>query len=163
MPLPGNRVSWAVIHNVPKASAKDGEARFSEWGPEATEEMINFVRHQPSPLKCTLGEVIDRTPKHLISKIMLEEKYFESWYNGRVVLLGDGILLLCGFLICLLLFLVCVVRVRRVANSVLILLCLVQFLSMPQGKTSNYLSATPFIVPYSSNCAPNHTHHSLSL
>ncbi|KAG0277859.1 hypothetical protein BGZ95_005203 [Linnemannia exigua] len=89
MPLPGDRVSWAVIHNVPKASAKEGEARFSEWGPEATTEMINFVRHQPSPFKCTLGEVIDRTPKHLISKIMLEEKYFESWYNGRVVLLGD--------------------------------------------------------------------------
>ncbi|KAF9338618.1 hypothetical protein BGZ91_008373 [Linnemannia elongata] len=90
MPLPGDRVSWAVIHNVPKANAKEGEARFSEWGPEATAEMINFVRHQPSPFKCTLGEVIDRTPKHLISKIMLEEKYFESWYNGRVVLLGDA-------------------------------------------------------------------------
>jgi hypothetical protein len=90
MPLPGDRVSWAVIHNVPKANAKEGEARFSEWGPEATAEMINFVRHQPSPFKCTLGEVIDRTPTHLISKIMLEEKYFESWYNRRVVLLGDG-------------------------------------------------------------------------
>lgn len=114
MPLPGDRVSWAVIHNVPKANAKEGEARFSEWGPEATTEMINFVRHQPSPFKCTLGEVIDRTPKHLISKIMLEEKYFESWYNGRVVLLGDGTLLLCGLLRCLLLFLVCTVICARV-------------------------------------------------
>ncbi|KAF9992370.1 hypothetical protein BGZ80_004189 [Entomortierella chlamydospora] len=90
MPLPGNRVSWAVIHNVPKAAAKDGEARLSEWGPEASTEMIEFVRHQPSPFKGTLGDIIDKTNKDLISKIALEEKYFESWYNGRVVLLGDA-------------------------------------------------------------------------
>ncbi|KAF9351387.1 hypothetical protein BGX26_010589 [Mortierella sp. AD094] len=90
MPLPGNRVSWAVIHNVPKAAAKDGEGRLSEWGPEASAEMIEFVRHQPSPFKGTLGDIIDKTNKDLISKIALEEKYFESWYNGRVVLLGDA-------------------------------------------------------------------------
>jgi len=90
MPLPGNRVSWAVIHNVPRAEAKDGEARLSEWGPEASVEMANFVRHQPSVFKGTLGDVIDKTDKDLISKIALEEKYFETWYDGRVVLLGDG-------------------------------------------------------------------------
>ncbi|KAF9365595.1 hypothetical protein BGX34_009318 [Mortierella sp. NVP85] len=90
MPLPGNRVSWAVIHNVPRAEAKDGEARLSEWGPEASVEMANFVRHQPSPFKGTLGDIIDKTDKDLISKIALEEKYFETWYNGRVVLLGDA-------------------------------------------------------------------------
>lgn len=90
MPLPGDRVSWAVIHNVPRAEAKAGEGKLSEWGPEASAEMANFVRHQPSPFKGTLGDIIDKTPKELISKIMLEEKYFESWYDGRVVLLGDG-------------------------------------------------------------------------
>ncbi|KAG0198626.1 hypothetical protein BGX28_007949 [Mortierella sp. GBA30] len=89
MPLPGNRVSWAVIHNVARAEAKAGEGKLSEWGPEVSVEMANFVRHQPSPFKGTLGDIIDNTPKDLISKIMLEEKYFESWYNGRVVLLGD--------------------------------------------------------------------------
>ncbi|KAF9946305.1 hypothetical protein BGZ72_000459 [Mortierella alpina] len=90
MPLPGNRVSWAVIHNVPRAEAKAGEGKLSEWGPEASAEMANFVRHQPSPFKGTLGDIIDKTPKELISKIMLEEKYFESWFDGRVVLLGDA-------------------------------------------------------------------------
>lgn len=93
MPLPENRVSWAVIHNVEKAEAKSGEAKFSEWGSgsDASEEMSNFVRHQRSVFEgMTLGDIIDQTPKELISRIMLEEKYFESWYNGRVVLLGDG-------------------------------------------------------------------------
>ncbi|KAF9425320.1 hypothetical protein BGZ76_003320 [Entomortierella beljakovae] len=91
MPLPGNRMSWAVIHNVTKAVAKDSEARLSEWGPDASVEMVNFVRHQPTPWKGkTLGDIIDKTNKDLISKIALEEKYFETWYNGRVVLLGDA-------------------------------------------------------------------------
>ncbi|KAF8937051.1 hypothetical protein EDD21DRAFT_384046 [Dissophora ornata] len=90
MPLPGNRVSWAVIHNVPKAEAKVTDAKLSEWGPDATAEMITLVRNQPSPFKGTLGDIIDKTDKSLISKIALEEKYFETWYNGRVVLLGDA-------------------------------------------------------------------------
>ncbi|KAG0241721.1 hypothetical protein B0O80DRAFT_469005 [Mortierella sp. GBAus27b] len=90
MPLPGNRVSWAVIHNVPRAQAKDGEGKLSEWGPAASIEMANYVRHQPSPFKGTLGDIIDKTNKDLISKIALEEKNFDAWYDGRVVLLGDA-------------------------------------------------------------------------
>lgn len=38
----------------------------------------------------TMGDLIDWTPKDLITKVMLEEKVFETWYDGRVVLLGDG-------------------------------------------------------------------------
>lgn len=92
MPIPGNRLSWAVIQNVQKADARTGDSfKFSEWTPEATMEMANFVRHQPSPFNGgTLGDIIDKTPKDLISKIMLEEKFFETWHDGRVVLLGDG-------------------------------------------------------------------------
>ncbi|KAF9962580.1 hypothetical protein BGZ65_008700 [Modicella reniformis] len=89
MPLPGNRISWAVIQNVVRGNAENGEGfRFSEWGPEATMEMANFVRHLRNPYNGTLGDVIDKSPN--ISKIMLEEKFFETWYDGRVVLLGDA-------------------------------------------------------------------------
>ncbi|KAF9902591.1 hypothetical protein EC991_004764 [Linnemannia zychae] len=94
MPLPGNRLSWAVIQNVTRADDSSGDSfRFSEWGPLAAQEMADYVRHQPNPLRKdgagTLGDVIDHTPKDLISKIMLEEKFFEAWYEDRVVLLGD--------------------------------------------------------------------------
>ncbi|ORZ27913.1 hypothetical protein BCR41DRAFT_346232 [Lobosporangium transversale] len=89
MPLPGNRISWAVIQNVPRGDAQKGEGfRFSEWGPEATMEMANYVRHQPNPFNGTLGDIIDKSP--MISKIMLEEKFFKAWYEDRVVLLGDA-------------------------------------------------------------------------
>ncbi|KAF8927172.1 hypothetical protein BGZ52_004774, partial [Haplosporangium bisporale] len=91
MPIPGNKLAWAVIQNVTRADARKGDSfKFSEWTPEATMEMANFVRHQPSPFNGTLGDIIDKTPRDLISKIMLEEKFFETWHDGRIVLLGDA-------------------------------------------------------------------------
>lgn len=66
----------------------------SSWGPEAAETMCNEVRHFQIPSgkhgNLTLGELIDRTPKQMISKVMLEEKIFSTWHDGRTVLLGDG-------------------------------------------------------------------------
>ena len=38
----------------------------------------------------TIADLIKETDQKLISKVMLEEKLFETWYSGRVVLLGDG-------------------------------------------------------------------------
>ncbi|KAF9095424.1 hypothetical protein BGX29_009042 [Mortierella sp. GBA35] len=38
----------------------------------------------------TLGDIYERTPKDLISKVMLEEKVFDTWHSGRMVLLGDA-------------------------------------------------------------------------
>lgn len=38
----------------------------------------------------TLQDLIDRTPKELISKVTLEEKVFKTWYSCRTVLIGDG-------------------------------------------------------------------------
>ncbi|KAG0035933.1 hypothetical protein BGZ82_004917 [Podila clonocystis] len=67
----------------------------SEWGPEAAEAMCKEVRHFLVPggkdgKTLTLGDYFDRTPKGLISKVMLEEKVFDTWSDGRTVLLGDA-------------------------------------------------------------------------
>lgn len=67
--------------------------RASDWGPEAAEAMCEEVRHFPIPnggKPATLGTLIDLTPKDLISKVVLEEKVFTTWYSGRTVLMGDG-------------------------------------------------------------------------
>lgn len=84
-----------VIQYLTKSSSKsDDKFCNSEWGPEATEAMCNEVRHSKVPGKdgkvLTLGDYIDRTPKELIVKVMLEEKVFDTWYCNRTVLLGDG-------------------------------------------------------------------------
>lgn len=77
-------------------TTKDNHAfRNSEWDPQAAEEMCRQVRHFKIPggkndRILTMGDLIDRTPKNLISNVMLEEKQFDTWNYGRIVLLGDG-------------------------------------------------------------------------
>ncbi|KAF8929489.1 hypothetical protein BGZ52_002173 [Haplosporangium bisporale] len=78
-----------------KAFKSNDSFRNSEWGPEAAEAMAKQVRDFKVPggkddRILTLGDYIDRTPKELMSKVMLEEKGFKTWRGGRTVLLGDA-------------------------------------------------------------------------
>ncbi|KAF9913232.1 hypothetical protein BX616_010124 [Lobosporangium transversale] len=65
---------------------------FPEWGPEdAAEELCNKVRGFRSPYhNGTVEDLLSQTPKDVISKVMLEDKMFETWHSNRVVLLGDA-------------------------------------------------------------------------
>ncbi|KAF9910607.1 hypothetical protein EC991_006166 [Linnemannia zychae] len=90
---------YMVIHHLDKASSKAAEEhRFREsdnaqWGPHAAQVMVDETRHFPLALgkkKMTMGDLYDLTPKDRISKVMLEEKVFQTWHSGRTVLLGDG-------------------------------------------------------------------------
>ncbi|KAI1314755.1 hypothetical protein EDD11_001724 [Mortierella claussenii] len=88
-----NIYCWGVTLYLDKESSKENDSfRNSEWGPEAAEAMCNDVRDFPLPgganNDLTIGELIDQTP--FISKVMLEEKVFDTWYSGRTVLLGDA-------------------------------------------------------------------------
>ena len=91
-----NRICWIVIEYLEQESSKQNEShRSSEWGQEATESMCKLVYDYPITVgpqgsQMTMGQLLDKTPKHLISKVMLEEKVFDTWYHGRTVLLGDG-------------------------------------------------------------------------
>lgn len=73
-----------------QAEAKEQRFRNSEWGPEANNPLIDEVKDFPITFGGTLGDVIEATPKDRISKVMLEEKLFETWYYRNVVLIGDG-------------------------------------------------------------------------
>ncbi|KAG0039334.1 hypothetical protein BGZ82_008663 [Podila clonocystis] len=91
-----NTLCWAVVEYLEKESSKADESfRNSEWGPEAAESMCQEVRNFKVPggkdgKVLTMGDIIDLTPKDLISKVMLEEKVFDTWYSGRTVLIGDA-------------------------------------------------------------------------
>lgn len=71
----------------------------SEWGAHPAQTMCDETRNFGIQLsdgkKRTLGDLYDLTPKELISKVMLEEKVFKTWYYGRTVLLGDGNAFFC--------------------------------------------------------------------
>ncbi|KAG0209585.1 hypothetical protein BGX28_010200 [Mortierella sp. GBA30] len=89
-----NVICWGVTQYLDKESSKENDSfRNSEWGAEATDAMCNEVRDFPIPGgdgTLTLGDLIDNTPKDKISKVMLEEKVFSTWYHGRTVLMGDA-------------------------------------------------------------------------
>ncbi|CAO3572650.1 unnamed protein product [Mortierella alpina] len=86
-----NTICWMVLQHLDEVSSKESDTfRNTEWGPEAAETMCKQVRDFPVPRNgMTLGDLIDNTPKEYISKVMLEEKLFDTWYGGRMVLLGD--------------------------------------------------------------------------
>ncbi|KAF9093607.1 hypothetical protein BGX23_003110 [Mortierella sp. AD031] len=96
-----NTLCWIFIHRLDKKTNKAAlDERFrtsenSEWGPHAAQVMCDETRLFPIPVedskgtRLTLGDLYDRTPRDLVSKVMLE-KVFDTWYSGRTVLLGDG-------------------------------------------------------------------------
>ncbi|KAF9427718.1 hypothetical protein BGZ94_004320 [Podila epigama] len=91
-----NTVCWMVIQFLNKDTEKDNDAfRNSELGWEAADAMASEVMDFKIPglrngRPMTLGDYVDMTPLEFTSKVMLEEIVFETWYKGRVVLIGDS-------------------------------------------------------------------------
>ncbi|KAF9176704.1 hypothetical protein BGZ51_009802, partial [Haplosporangium sp. Z 767] len=74
------------------SSSSSGSFLDSEWGPDKVDIMCDQVKQFPIPCgpSLTIGDLINHTDKEKISKVMLEEKLFETWSYKRVVLLGDA-------------------------------------------------------------------------
>ncbi|KAF9126818.1 hypothetical protein BGW39_006322 [Mortierella sp. 14UC] len=90
-----NSICWAIVKYLPEEKSKhDDSFNNSEWGPEAAEAFCKEVQDFPiisgSEKPLTLGDLIAWTDKDKISKVMLEEKVFETWHHGRIALLGDA-------------------------------------------------------------------------
>ncbi|KAG0050743.1 hypothetical protein BGZ83_004490 [Gryganskiella cystojenkinii] len=92
------RICWGLgLRFKNEEEAKRQQFANSEWGPEANTRNVktrfcapNMFRDFPCPYGGTLGDLIDKTPEDLISKVFLEYKLFKTWFHGRTVLLGDG-------------------------------------------------------------------------
>ncbi|KAG0207758.1 hypothetical protein BGX33_006652 [Mortierella sp. NVP41] len=88
-------VCYSVFQFLSEEISKENDAfRNSEWGQGAAQAMCDEVRDYPinsgGDKLLTLGSLFDWTPQECISKVMLEEKVFETWYSCRTVLLGDA-------------------------------------------------------------------------
>ncbi|KAF9093218.1 hypothetical protein BGX29_010036 [Mortierella sp. GBA35] len=62
----------------------------SEWGTESSDAIPDDWRRFPCPIGGTMGDLFDQTPCEVVSKVVLEEKLYQTWYYGRVVLIGDA-------------------------------------------------------------------------
>ncbi|KAG0378682.1 hypothetical protein BGX24_003122 [Mortierella sp. AD032] len=86
-----DQICWLLIDQDENAEeARKQKFRNSEWTPESNETMIDEFYDQPCPYGGKMGDLIDATPKELISKVYVEEKMFKTWFHGRTVLLGDA-------------------------------------------------------------------------
>ncbi|KAF9997936.1 hypothetical protein BGZ79_008382 [Entomortierella chlamydospora] len=88
--LPDNQISWGFGVQLSKSALKEMHFRNSEWDPEVKDTTLEQYRDFPCPVGGTMGELFDATPKHLISKVFLEEKMFKTCHNSRSVLIGDA-------------------------------------------------------------------------
>ncbi|KAG0093756.1 hypothetical protein BGZ93_007745, partial [Podila epicladia] len=90
LPLTGNRMAWCVGGPDPHLQEEGGGGRGRDWYPETVVEICEDVRNFKCPYGGSVMDLIEATPKGLVSKVLLEEKMYRTWYNGRVVLIGDG-------------------------------------------------------------------------
>ncbi|KAF8936870.1 hypothetical protein BGZ58_003596 [Dissophora ornata] len=86
--IPGQRFAWCAVVQL-SAQQNNTTFRNSEWGPESIDPVIAMFADLPVPYGGTMGDLINSTPKELISNVYLEEKIFETWSHGRIALLGD--------------------------------------------------------------------------
>ncbi|KAF9107733.1 hypothetical protein BGX27_008628 [Mortierella sp. AM989] len=94
--VPGNRICWRVdVQLESKSYDKSSAFRNSEWGSESTSSIHDALRSFKLPIGTTgkyftIGNMIDSTESENISKVILEEKLYTTWYHRRTVLIGDA-------------------------------------------------------------------------
>jgi hypothetical protein len=88
--MPENRFCWsAQLQLAAIEFGKIKKAQDSQWGSDSIEPMIKEIYDFKTPYGI-LGQFIEATPRDRISKVYLEDKFFETWNYGRAVLIGDG-------------------------------------------------------------------------
>ncbi|KAF9090279.1 hypothetical protein BGX23_006119 [Mortierella sp. AD031] len=87
--IPDNQICWNVIIQMSAAESEETQFRNSEWGPETSDKILKEVGDYRTPFG-RLADLIQQTPKDLISQVFLEDILYETWAHGRVVLIGDA-------------------------------------------------------------------------
>ncbi|KAF9984524.1 hypothetical protein BGZ75_003911 [Mortierella antarctica] len=81
MPLTENRMGWMIIQDI-RGQSKEAAQGLTAWGADAAMDICDRVRHFRCPYTGTFGDMIERTPKDLISKVMLEDKMLPFGAQG---------------------------------------------------------------------------------
>ncbi|KAF8984264.1 hypothetical protein BGZ46_008437 [Entomortierella lignicola] len=94
--VPGNRMCWRVDVQLQSNSFEQSEAfKNTDWGTESSESIQKDWRSFKLQLGVdesyiTVGDLINASEIENITKVMLEEKLYTTWYHHRTVLMGDS-------------------------------------------------------------------------
>ncbi|KAG0034415.1 hypothetical protein BGZ82_005751 [Podila clonocystis] len=89
-PASGNRVVWSVTGELLSPGDSDVNFRQSEFGPEAIDAVCGLIQDLKTPFGGTLGDLIGQSQRDNITKVMIEEKHYKTWFFGRTVLIGEA-------------------------------------------------------------------------
>ncbi|KAG0049874.1 hypothetical protein BGZ83_005305 [Gryganskiella cystojenkinii] len=90
--MPQNRFCWCAQLQLSASEFENLKFRNNknvDWDPDSQDPIIKEISNFKTP-NGPLGLFIDATPKDRISKVYLEDKFFETWHHGRAVLIGDA-------------------------------------------------------------------------
>ncbi|KAG0029309.1 hypothetical protein BGZ82_008031 [Podila clonocystis] len=86
-----NTLCWVLIEFFDKSKLQEAQY-IKRWKSTPAGDMCEAVKDFPIPggANLTLGDLMAETSRNLLSKVMNEEKFFQTWHSGRTVLLGDA-------------------------------------------------------------------------
>ncbi|KAI1304585.1 hypothetical protein EDD11_005080 [Mortierella claussenii] len=91
--IPNNRICWRIDLQTSTMDPKLYESWLNaDYNTFDTTQLPEAWREHKLPIMGELKDLFENTPKEGISKVVLEEKVFETWKHGRTVLIGDGAL-----------------------------------------------------------------------
>ncbi|KAG0240679.1 hypothetical protein BGW41_006762 [Actinomortierella wolfii] len=88
-PTAGGRLCWRIAGKLIENQVMDEASfRFSDWASESIQDIVSEIEKVPIAIGGTVGNLIENTVN--VSRVMLEDKWFHTWYEGRTVLAGDA-------------------------------------------------------------------------
>ncbi|KAG0223702.1 hypothetical protein BGW42_005716 [Actinomortierella wolfii] len=89
IPLTNGRIGWLIGGKMLSTLLQGQENfRFSDWSHEPLDDILPMIRDLPTPIGGTLGTLIDAS--EVCSRVLLEDRMFKLWFDGRTVLIGDA-------------------------------------------------------------------------
>ncbi|KAG0237204.1 hypothetical protein BGW42_001471 [Actinomortierella wolfii] len=89
IPYDDGRIAWRLSGpTLSKYLNSEASFRCSDWDTETIDDLINHIKDAPAHIIGTVGKLFEHTK--VVSRIMVEDKFYENWYHGRTVLIGDG-------------------------------------------------------------------------
>ncbi|CAO3567948.1 unnamed protein product [Mortierella alpina] len=89
--IPNNRVCWRIDYQSSTMDKKYSQGwTNAEYNTFDAQTLPEEWKRNKLAIMGDLGSLFDATPKENISKVVLEEKVYETWTHGRTVLIGDA-------------------------------------------------------------------------
>ncbi|KAG0031981.1 hypothetical protein BGZ81_000151 [Podila clonocystis] len=87
-PINDNRISWCYGGEIDRKTRK---TEAWDWEHQTDlKAILPEIKNLPTEYGPSVGAVLESTSRDMVSSVVLEDKFFETWNTKRIVLLGDS-------------------------------------------------------------------------